>query len=76
MDAKHIAKGIEYPKYNLVRHAGALHVCLESGECPADFSVGSVGYFSVGEIGDAENFETACDNAEEDFRCMAAEFGM
>jgi len=65
MTTTKIRRSKSYPKYWLVRHGNELHVAMKTDEYP-DWD----GFISVGQISHEENFETACDNAEEDFRCM------
>lgn len=73
MKSEHLQQSETYPKYHLIRRADGLHVALKAIPDVEGSDEGD-GFFSVGQIHDAENFETACDNAEEEFRCMAAEF--
>jgi hypothetical protein len=70
MKTRVIEKSESYPKYHLIERDGCLHVAMQ-----VEDGHDGDGYFSVGVICHRENFEIACDNAEEDFRCMAAEFG-
>lgn len=76
MKSTYIRQSESYPKYHLIRRDDGLHVALKASE---DFDDGD-GYFSVGQIMDEENFETACDNAEEESRILMEqarqEFGL
>ena len=85
MITEHIRRSETYPKYHLIRRADGLHVALEATpELRVGLEAGDPdcrdGFFSVGQISHEENFETACDNAEEEFRVMLAdaraEFGL
>ena len=65
-----------YPRYFLISRDKELHVAIR---CP-DGEDGDPGIFkydgwiSCGVICHEENFESACDAAEEEFRCMMGEF--
>ena len=57
----------DYPRYYLVSRGGELHVAMKDKE---GYDSHNDGYFSVGRLLYVENFETACNNAEEEFRSM------
>jgi hypothetical protein len=67
-----------YPDYHLIRRNGGLVIAQEASSIDlADgtsmtFDDGD-GWFSLGHVSDEDNFETACDNLNEEYRCQLAD---
>ena len=73
MKTTEIRRSESYPKYYLIRRDETLHVALKLQD--KDQQDEGDEFLSCGVLTHEENFETACDDLDETYRCLLADFG-
>ena len=75
-DTQVLQQSESYPQYWLIQRGAALHVASKLPKGEADTDGHGDGFYSVGSLAHAENFETAADEAAEEMHYLMADLGL